>query len=250
MRCPKCGYISFDHMDTCLKCKKDISGGSEVAGTTYHAEAPSFLRFSRASEPVAEDDSELSLDEDSSESSFEFADPDLDVLSDATDDFVFTDADDEGGIALEESSVELAEDEFQLEPDEETVMDLDEAPAFAVPDELADISDLAPPSQDAETDTMELSLDEDLSADSSLDLDSFDLDLDLDLDLGDDVAKEVDVESLSLDDIDLSEEDLGTEDEDLDGLNMDLDLGSMDDDLETNKAKSSSSLDGLSLSLD
>ena len=53
MRCPKCGYISFDHMETCLKCKKDISDSAEVEGTTYHAASPSFLRVpdKKASEP-------------------------------------------------------------------------------------------------------------------------------------------------------------------------------------------------------
>ena len=25
MRCPKCGYISFDHLDQCQKCRADLS---------------------------------------------------------------------------------------------------------------------------------------------------------------------------------------------------------------------------------
>jgi len=25
MRCPKCGYISFDHLDQCQKCRTDLS---------------------------------------------------------------------------------------------------------------------------------------------------------------------------------------------------------------------------------
>ena len=26
MKCPKCGYHSFDHMDSCKKCGKDLAG--------------------------------------------------------------------------------------------------------------------------------------------------------------------------------------------------------------------------------
>lgn len=55
MRCPKCGYISFDHVETCLKCKKDISGKVDVVGTTYHAAAPSFLKVGLTSTPEDSD---------------------------------------------------------------------------------------------------------------------------------------------------------------------------------------------------
>jgi len=44
MRCPKCGYISFDHLETCKKCQKYIGDvGAEINGTTYNAETPLFL---------------------------------------------------------------------------------------------------------------------------------------------------------------------------------------------------------------
>ena len=26
MRCPKCGYVSFDHLNNCMKCSRDLSG--------------------------------------------------------------------------------------------------------------------------------------------------------------------------------------------------------------------------------
>ena len=29
MRCPKCGYVSFDHLNNCLKCSRDLSGCRE-----------------------------------------------------------------------------------------------------------------------------------------------------------------------------------------------------------------------------
>ncbi len=44
MRCPKCGFISFDHIDSCLKCTKDIKETStDLQGTTFNAASPSFL---------------------------------------------------------------------------------------------------------------------------------------------------------------------------------------------------------------
>ena len=47
MRCPKCGYISFDNIDTCKKCNKLVGSlTSEINGTIYNATAPSFLKFS------------------------------------------------------------------------------------------------------------------------------------------------------------------------------------------------------------
>ncbi len=46
MRCPKCGFISFDLVEACGKCGKDISGEMELPqGTTTHIEPPRFLRL-------------------------------------------------------------------------------------------------------------------------------------------------------------------------------------------------------------
>lgn len=47
MRCPKCGYISFDHLESCKKCKKFFGPlATELNGTIHDAIAPSFLNFS------------------------------------------------------------------------------------------------------------------------------------------------------------------------------------------------------------
>ena len=44
MRCPKCGFISFDHLAACAKCGRDISEvASELQGTSIKVEAPMFL---------------------------------------------------------------------------------------------------------------------------------------------------------------------------------------------------------------
>ena len=259
MRCPKCGYISFDHMDTCLKCKKDISEGVEVAGTTYHAVAPSFLRVPEKRDVEADPEGQ-----EVEETDFEFVDPDLDVLSD----------EDEADIAIAEVVEEDGGIEFQLEADEEfdeegfdfdidddedeedfavsPVSEQESQASLSVPDELADISDLAPPVRERVSPAdsgsgMELSLDDEMNLDDSLDLDGLDLDLGLGGDKGEADAA---VQSLSLDDIDLSEADLGAKSDELGGLNMDLDLDGMDENSDAEKEKPASSLDGLSLSLD
>ncbi|MDX9835117.1 MAG: hypothetical protein RBT36_07850 [Desulfobulbus sp.] len=46
MRCPKCGYISFDHLENCKKCNKifrDVA--SDLHGTAYDSAAPLFLQL-------------------------------------------------------------------------------------------------------------------------------------------------------------------------------------------------------------
>ena len=44
MRCPKCGFISFDHLDSCRKCGKNIAqAAAALNGTVYAALAPNFL---------------------------------------------------------------------------------------------------------------------------------------------------------------------------------------------------------------
>jgi len=261
MRCPKCGFISFDHMETCLKCKKDITGSAGVEGTTYHAAAPSFLRVPEKNVPEQDEDFaedqgiSFEQDEGFAEDDYDFSDPDLDVLgsdndedaatltfgdSDSEDFLLEADDDDEEGFEFD-----LDEDDLDFTEDEATA-----APALNVPDELADITDLAPPvdKSPAASDIagMNLSLDDDMDQDEDLDLDG------LDLDLGLNSTEELDDTdlSLSLDDIDLSAGDIIEESSDLDDLNMDLDLDSLEAPPAEAKEDSSGSLGGISLSLD
>ncbi|MCL1979879.1 MAG: hypothetical protein FWG62_02235 [Proteobacteria bacterium] len=43
MRCPKCGFTSFDHLEMCKKCHKYLGNLTEIIGTTYEATTPQFL---------------------------------------------------------------------------------------------------------------------------------------------------------------------------------------------------------------
>jgi len=46
MRCPKCGYISFDQINHCLRCGKNIeTTAAEVNGGAYNVPAPDYLLF-------------------------------------------------------------------------------------------------------------------------------------------------------------------------------------------------------------
>lgn len=54
MRCPKCSFISFDIVETCAKCGKNISAAAkELHGTVAAISAPLFLRLGLA-EPEPE----------------------------------------------------------------------------------------------------------------------------------------------------------------------------------------------------
>lgn len=73
MRCPKCGYISFDRQRSCGKCSHDLTAVAEqLQGTAIKAEAPFFLaaalgkKIPAAAEPaldLAEEDEAIALDE-------------------------------------------------------------------------------------------------------------------------------------------------------------------------------------------
>lgn len=73
MRCPKCGYISFDRQKSCGKCSHDLSAVAEqLVGTAYKSAAPFFLgavlgrqnRSGAESGPdFHEEDETLALDE-------------------------------------------------------------------------------------------------------------------------------------------------------------------------------------------
>jgi len=46
MRCPKCGFISYDILEKCVKCGKNIEkSATELEGTVAGVPAPAFLQF-------------------------------------------------------------------------------------------------------------------------------------------------------------------------------------------------------------
>jgi hypothetical protein len=114
MRCPKCGFISFDHLTSCTKCGKDIAEvASELQGTSIKVEAPMFLSGALA----AYADREAS-----------FEDHAMDAEDDEGIDFSMEDE------AVEEEAVEMAETEadvdFSIEEEEkESDISLAEAEA-------------------------------------------------------------------------------------------------------------------------
>ncbi len=62
MRCPRCGYISFDQIEKCLKCKKDIRKVSDaLEGAIPHLTAPEYL-------VLAEEDPQQSVEQNDNDS--------------------------------------------------------------------------------------------------------------------------------------------------------------------------------------
>lgn len=264
MRCPKCGYISFDHLEICLKCNKDVSkAASQVLGTTYNVAPPSFLRFQPNEEISTEGDTEIQFE--NGQEDFDVVDPDLNILVDADDDAG------DAGVSFDDDFGEideLSEDEdFEIMggdgDDDDVGIDLgqfedafegedsaeDDAP-FNIPDELADISDLSAPSE--EEDAAAFSFDEPEespvvgTAAGNDGLDDFNLDLD---DLGSDFSlsstdeeesqdDDMGLGSLSLDDIGILDSEKKPAKKEFDSMDMD---GDLDFDLD---------LDGLSLTDD
>ena len=212
MRCPKCGFISFDHLESCLKCGKDIQKtSSALTGTVYNVAAPSFLHFD--SKPTVEEIDEIDAFEDEFED-MEIQDPDLDILlnegEEETVELETPEEEEDREITMsfgdDEEPVDEMPDISMGAPEEsedlshEIALDLgdfteenfssemgdsfesDDEPkepllGLDLPDELSDMSDLEPPS-------LEPSLSEEKAPvqEPETDLDfNFDLDLDLDL---------------------------------------------------------------------
>jgi hypothetical protein len=263
MRCPKCGYISFDHLETCLKCSKDVSkAASQVVGTTYNAAPPSFLRFQPNEDIEVGGETEISFE--NGQEDFDVVDPDLNILVDADNDSAedigisFDDALGEGeelevavdgeGDGEDDVGLDLGQFEDAFEG-EDSAFGEDEN-QFDIPDELADISDLSAPAE--EGDAAAFSFDEPEespvvgTAATGDGLDDFNLDLD---DLGNDFSlsspeekemqdDDMGLGSLSLDDIGILDSKEKPAKKEVDSMDMD---GDLDFDLD---------LDGLSLTDD
>ena len=157
MRCPKCGFISFDNLAVCKKCKKNIGDAlAEINGTAHNAVVPLFLKLmekARASEHVTATAVSPKTNEPGLFSSGSGLRQGIDT------DFVLEDAPDGESEAGESAGGDFLMDldEFsEVAPREEYTLDLDEPydkdkgeprmPSLDFGD--LDISDLAPPSAD------------------------------------------------------------------------------------------------------
>lgn len=246
MRCPKCGYISFDHLENCLKCNKEIKKSADALhGTVFNAAAPSFLKFTKT-EVEEESDFEQDFFEDQADLDLDTLDPDLDILLDDDTDASSNDGldalsglgdDDDFEISLDDDETdndEISIDFNQFEdadiedtPEEESVFTMD------VPDELSDLSDLEPETIVAteaikiDAPGAELSMDDDFDFD--LNIDGLEEELNLNAPTDNTIAEASETAVLSLEEEDLSENLQKVADpNDMDAdLNFDLDLGGL-----------------------
>lgn len=225
MRCPKCGYISFDHLEQCVKCKKNIKAVSEaLPGTVFNVPAPAFLHLDLDSDEAMESDMSMG---DVAMADDDFIDDDLEILADDGSD------DGEGGEVVpapalaaarggKSTAIEEEDDDREIEIDLSQFEDTEEfqgsgtvaekpkkndelSLALDLPEELNDLSDLAPPPRVAEAPVAMKSKGSPAGGDSGIDGLDFDLGLnglDEDIVTGAASGKET---VLALNDIDFSE---------------------------------------------
>ena len=186
MRCPKCGYISFDHLESCKKCNKKISEASaDLDGTVFAVATPMFLDLNyKESEVSLEEKEGVSAVEESpgdgAESvdlSFAEEEGDGEIVMDLGDDGEFDAVglvEETDGPSLELDALEEAapEDEITLDfGDEEKSTENGEEADDGLQLDFGeiDISDLAPPEEDGEELVAEtLTLDEETSREPAL----------------------------------------------------------------------------------
>jgi len=147
MRCPKCSFISFDVLETCVKCGKKISAAAEeLKGTVASVTPPPFLKFDFA-EPEPESVGE------GSEEAFDLG---------AEDEEVFVDFGDEEGAGEESVDVALDEESPVEEPvAEEPAIEEPVAEQEVVEEEpILEIDDVAAPEEEPVVDDVDIALEE------------------------------------------------------------------------------------------
>ena len=170
MRCPKCGSFTFDHLEVCTKCNKNIAKAAEkLSGTIFQTEAPAYLQFEISEPEIDESGSVDVLDDDGFETES------------------FADEDDDGGIVMS-----FDEEDAEVDSSEEQEIEFD----FSSDDEAGE-----------EEVDLGLSDDEDEELDLGLSGDDDDPMGGLDLEFGDDKAVDGDGEEPSVDfgDLDISD---------------------------------------------
>ncbi len=167
MRCPKCGYISFDHLESCKKCNKNISETSvDLDGTVFAVAAPVFLDLEyKESAGLPDEKEDIAILEESSgdgeevvDLSFEEDEVDGEIVMDLGDDGDFDDV----GLVEEVDAPTLELDALEeVAPEDEITLDFGAEEELTESGEDADdglqldfgeidISDLAPPEEDGE----------------------------------------------------------------------------------------------------
>ncbi len=180
MRCPKCGYITFDHLETCTKCRKKIGAVSEqLSGTIFKADAPAFLQLkvngpdagdTTADDVLQEDndlDVEFTLDgeDEGQDNGLTDGDIEFDFLDEGTDSPAS-----KGHESTEEEDFDLDlfddEESVELSLEEDGEQEAEDKDGLQLDFSELDISDLAPPAADDDHADAELTL-EDVSAGST-----------------------------------------------------------------------------------
>jgi uncharacterized OB-fold protein len=228
MRCPKCGYISFDHLEKCLKCKKDISAVSDtLQGGVLHVASPVFLNLqsqedqSDESDLVAEGegvevedavaDFDIIVEEDSAEGREEEVTLEVDQNEEESfiDFEISSDEEEESEIAIDsalfDDDTEIEEQLLDNQLDSLSEEDTDDF-EIDMPEELLDMSDLAAPALSEDIKSPDLDSQDELNS-LDIDLNSFDFDLDSDLSAGDGPLESSggEEDEISLSDIDFSD---------------------------------------------
>ncbi len=162
MRCPKCGYISFDTLGSCKRCKKNIGElVEELEGTVYESPAPVFLHF----EPGATNSTVQENEMDDETVTGDQTEALQEIISGVEEEQDTLNLDDEsepeGTIAFED--FEEAEVANEMVPDDSTGDEVaTESDDLQLDFGDIDISDLAPPESEGEVSATEsLSLDGD-----------------------------------------------------------------------------------------
>ncbi len=187
MRCPKCGYISFDHLETCKKCNKAIGEASvDLDGTVFAVAVPVFLdlEYEGSVTPSDEKDDisvgEVSLGDVEETIDLSFDDDDVgtgdEIVMDLSDDgelaeVGLTEESDEPTLELDALEEAGSEDEITLDfggEEESAEVGEDADDGLQLDFGEIDISDLAPPEEDGEELVTEaLTLDEETSGDAA-----------------------------------------------------------------------------------
>ena len=190
MRCPKCGFISFDHLTSCAKCGKDIAEvASELQGTSIKVETPMFLSPALAAFADREESFEEHAMEAEVEEGIDFSMEDEPVAEEAAAmagaeeeiDFSFEEEEGEADMSLAEAEAEEAKEtggaDFALETEAE------EEAAPEEQEESFEELDFMGPADEEEEGGLEFDLEdfmEDMDDDKSKSSSSGDIDLDLD----------------------------------------------------------------------